>query len=158
MRTLRRNQQRMMYALQNGEVPIYNRDENGEIIYEHYEDGDGNIIYYLDENGNKIPSETGETEIKFSEPVLFFANINNKLNEVVWAEYGIDDSTKFSQIVADKGVLPLKAGSIIWKKSEIGYKDESQTIIDSTSCDYIVKGVADEGLSVDLFLLQRNLK
>lgn len=148
----------MKCALQIGEMPVYNRDENGEIIYEHYEDSDGNIIYYLDENGNKIPSETGETEIGFGEPVSFLANINNKLNEVVWAEYGIDDSTKFSQIVADKGVLPLQAGSIIWKKSEVGYKDEAQTIVDDTTADYVVKGVADEGLSVDLFLLQKNLK
>lgn len=136
----------MKYALQNAEIPIYQTDE------------DGNILYYEDSEGNKIPLETGETEIGFSEPVSFLANINNKLNEVVWAEYGIDDSTKFSQIVADKGVLPLKAGSIIWKKSEVGYKDEAQTIIDDTSCDYVVKGVADEGLSVDLFLLQKNLK
>ncbi|MCI8378611.1 MAG: hypothetical protein HFH72_08855 [Lachnospiraceae bacterium] len=146
MRTSRKNKQPMKYALQNAEIPIYQTDE------------DGNILYYEDSEGNKIPLETGETEIGFSEPVSFLANINNKLNEVVWAEYGIDDSTKFSQIVADKGVLPLKAGSIIWKKSEVGYKDEAQTIIDDTSCDYVVKGVADEGLSVDLFLLQKNLK
>lgn len=136
----------MKYALQNAEIPIYQTDE------------DGNILYYEDSEGNKIPLETGETEIGFGEPVPFLANINNKLNEVVWAEYGIDDSTKFSQIVADKGVLPLVAGSIIWKKSEVGYKDEAQTIIDSASCDYVVKGIADEGLSVDLFLLQKNLK
>lgn len=146
MRTLLKNKQKMKYALQNAEIPIYQTDE------------DGNILYYEDSEGNKIPLETGETEIGFGEPVPFLANINNKLNEVVWAEYGIDDSTKFSQIVADKGVLPLVAGSIIWKKSEVGYKDEAQTIIDSASCDYVVKGIADEGLSVDLFLLQKNLK
>lgn len=146
MRTLRKNKQSMKYALQNVEIPIYQTDE------------DGNILYYEDSEGNKIPFETGETEIGFGELVPFLGNINNKLNEVVWAEYGIDDSTKFSQIVADKGVLPLKAGSIIWKKSEVEYKDEAQTIIDDTTADYVVKGVADEGLSVDLFLLQKNLK
>lgn len=37
MRTIRKNQQSMKYALQIGEVPIYNRDENGEIIYEQNE-------------------------------------------------------------------------------------------------------------------------
>lgn len=146
MRTLRKNQQSMKYALQNAEIPIYQTDE------------DGNIIYYEDSEGNKIPLETGETEIGYSEPVSFLANINNKLNEVVWAEYGVDNSTNYAQIVAAKGVLSLKAGGIIWKKSEVGYKDEEQTIIDDTTADYVVKGVADEGLSVDLFLLQRNLK
>lgn len=146
MRTLLKNKQKMKYAIQNAEIPIYQTDE------------DGNIIYYEDSEGNKIPLETGETEIGFSEPVSFLANINNKLNEVVWAEYGVNNSTNYAQIVASKGVLPLKAGSIIWKKSEVGYKDEAQTIIDDTTADYVVKGVADEGLSVDLFLLQRNLK
>lgn len=136
----------MKYAIQNAEIPIYQTDE------------DGNILYYEDSEGNKIPLETGETEIGFSEPTSFFANINNKLDEVAWREYGIDNSTNYAQIVASKNVLPLKAGSIIWKKSEVGYKDEAQTIISENSCDYVVKGVADEGLSVDLFLLQRNLK
>lgn len=143
MRTLRKNKQFMKYALQIGEVPIYQTDE------------DGNIIYYVDSEGNKIPLETGETRIGYSDPVSFLDNINNKLDEVTWKEYGIDDTTKFAQIVVQKNSLPLQVGSIIWKKSEVGYKDG---MIDETSCDYTVKGVADEGLSVDLFLLQRNLK
>ncbi len=134
----------MKYAIQIGEVPIYQTDE------------DGNILYYEDSEGNKIPLETGETEIGYSEPVPFWANISNKLNEVVWAEYGIDNSTNYAQILADKDVLPLKAGSVIWKKSEVGRK-ESGSVDDSTA-DYVVKGVADEGQDFDLFLLQRNLK
>lgn len=146
----------MYYALQIGEVPIYNRDENGEIIYENYEDSDGNIIYILDENGNKIPQETGEYEIEYSEPVEFLANINNKLNEVVWESYGIDNSTNYAQIISAKDELPLKSGSVIWKKSEVGRKESGS--VDDTTSDYVVKGVADEGLSIDLFLLQRNLK
>lgn len=146
MRTLRRNQQSMKYALQNAEIPIYQTDN------------DGNILYCEDRDGNKVPMDTGETKLGYSKPVLFFANINNKLNEAVWKEYGIDDSTKFAQIVVSKNALPLQAGSIIWKKSEVGYKDEEQTIVDDTTADYTVKGVADEGLSIDLFLLQKNVK
>lgn len=143
MRTLRKNKQSMKYSLQIGEVPIYQTDE------------DGNIMYYVDSDGNKIPLETGETQIGYSDPVPFLANINNKLDEVTWREYGVDDTTKFAQLVVQKDSLPLQVGSIIWKKSEVEYKDG---MIDETSCDYTVKGVADEGLSVDLFLLQRNLK
>ena len=52
----------------------------------------------------------------------------------------------------------LKAGSVIWKKSEVGYKDDVKTIVDETTADYTVKGIADEGMSEDLFLLQRNVK
>ena len=144
--TLKTNQQQMCYSLQEGEIPIYETDS------------DGNIVYYVDEEGNKIPLETGETAIGYSKPKNFFANITNKLNEVVWQDYGIDDSTNYAQIIVSKGMLPLKAGSVIWKKSKIGYKDETQTIPDESTADYVVKGVADEGLSEDLFLLKRNVK
>lgn len=146
MMTLLANKQEMKYSLQDGQIPIYETDE------------DGNIIYYTDSEGNQIPIETGEYTTGYSQPVSFFANINNKLNEVVWQDYGVDDSTNFAQLIVSKGELPLKAGSVIWKKSEVGYKDEAKTIVDIATSDYTVKGVADEGMSEDLFLLQRNVK
>ena len=144
--TLQANKQKMRYSLQGEKVPIYETDE------------DGNIIYYEDADGNRIPLETGEYETGYSKPVSFFANINNKLNEVVWQDYGIDNSTNYAQIVASKDELPLKVGSVIWKKSEVCYKDDDRTIVDETTADYTVKGIADEGMSEDLFLLQRNVK
>ena len=146
MMTLQSNKQAMKYSLQGERIPIYETDENG------------NIIYYTDSDGNKIPIETGEPTIGYSQPILFFANINNKLNEVVWQDYGIDNSTNYAQIITSKGELPLKVGSVIWKKSEVGYKDDEKTIVDETTADYTVKGIADEGMSEDLFLLQRNVK
>lgn len=146
MMTLAANQQKMYYSLQAGEVPVYETDE------------EGNVIYFEDDDGNKFPLETGETTTGYTKPTEFSACINNKLNEVVWQDYGIDDSTNYAQILASKGSLPLKAGSVIWKKSEIGYKDEAHTIPDESTADYVVKGVADEGLSEDLFLLKRNVK
>lgn len=76
----------------------------------------------------------------------------------MWQDYGIDDSTNYAQIITSKGELPLKVGSVIWKKSKVGYKDDDKTIVDETTADYTVKGIADEGMSEDLFLLQRNVK
>ena len=146
MMTLQSNKQKMQYSLQDGRIPIYETDE------------DGNIIYYTDSEGNQIPIETGEYTTGYSQPIPFFANINNKLNEVVWKDFGIDDSTNYAQIIASKDELPLKVGSVIWKKSEVGYKDDDKTIVDETTADYTVKGIADEGMSEDLFLLQRNVK
>lgn len=144
--TLASNKQKMFYSLQDDEIPIY----------ESYTDEEGNVIYITDDDGNKI--ETGETTIGYTKPVEFKANITNKLNEVVWQDYGIDDSTNYAQIIVSKSALPLKAGSVIWKKSEIVYKDDDNTIPDESSADYTVKGVADEGLNEDLFLLKRNVK
>ncbi len=146
MRTLNKNKQKMYYANQDRDVPIYETDD------------DGNILYFEDAEGNKYPYDTGETKPGYSDAVEFFANISNKLDEVKWAEYGIDNSANYAQIVADKGKLPLKSGSVIWKKSQVGYQDLAKTVVDETTSDYVVKGVADEGLSVDLFLLQKRVK
>ena len=84
--TLASNKQKMYYSLQDGQIPIY----------ESYTDEEGNIIYITDDDGNKI--ETGETTIGYTKPVEFKANITNKLNEVVWQDYGIDDSTNYAQL------------------------------------------------------------
>lgn len=131
----------MKYALQIGEVPIYNRDENGEIIYEHYEDSDGNIIYYLDENGNKIPSETGEYEVGYSEPHEFFGNIAMSGGEAEAVEYGIDVSAYDATLVMEKGVLPIDETSLIWFEGEVGYTDASMTHTDGHTADYKVLAV-----------------
>lgn len=146
MLTLASNKQSMKYSLQGERVPIYETDENG------------NIVYYTDSDGNKIPIETGEYTTGYLQPIPFIANINNKLNEVVWKDYGIDDSTNYAQLITSKNELPLKVGSVIWKKSEVGYRDNENTIVDETTADYTVKGIADEGMSEDLFLLRRNVK
>ena len=137
------NKQKMKYSRQGQRIKVYERDD------------EGNIRYYIDGDGNKIPLIADE-KIGFSEPVEFWANISNKLSEVLVKEFGIDDSSTYVQIVTDKGYLPIKAGDMVWKKSEVGY--DSDGLVDSTTADYICKGVADEGLTVDLFLLQKVVK
>ena len=112
----------------------------------------------MDEDGNKIPEVTGEPIETYTEPVIFYSSISNKFSEANAKEFGIDDSTYYAQLVTDKNAFPLVEGALIWKRSEVGYKDNNKTIIDSTSADYIVKGVADEGLTVDLYLLRKNVK
>lgn len=137
------NKQLMKYSQHGQKVTIYEKDD------------DGNIKYYVDGDGNKIPLIADE-KVGFSEPKEFYANISNKLSEVLVKEFGVDDSSTYVQIVTDKGYLPLKAGDVVWKKSEAGYDDDG--LVNSTTADYEVKGVADEGLTVDLFLLQKIVK
>lgn len=137
------NKQEMRYSQHGQKVTIYEKDDNG------------NIKYYVDGDGNKIPLIADE-KVGFSEPKEFYANISNKLSEVLVKEFGVDDSSTYVQIVTDKGYLPLKAGDVVWKKSKVGYDDSG--LVDSTTADYEVKGVADEGLTVDLFLLQKVVK
>lgn len=141
------NKQKMTYAIKdkNKRVPVYKLNKDG-------------TIKYIEVDGKPTPVETGEYTTGYKTPVVFFSSISNKLSEALIKEFGVDNSTNFVQIVADKGRLPLKVGSLVWKKSDVKYKDKDKTIIDDTSCDYVVKGVADEGLTVDLFLLQKNVK
>lgn len=136
------NKQKMFYAKQIGQVPVYDTDEDGN-------------LKYIDVDGNKVPIETGEYTTGYDVPVPFYSSISNKLSESLIKEFGVDNSTNFVQIVDDKGNLPLSVGDLVWKKSAVQYK---AAMVDKTSCDYIVKGVADEGLTVDLFLLQKNVK
>lgn len=137
------NKQLMKYSQHGQKVTIYEKDD------------DGNIKYYVDGDGNKIPLIADE-KVGFSEPKEFYANISNKLSEVLVKEFGVDDSSTYVQIVTDKGYLSLNAGDVVWKKSEIVYDEDG--LVDSTTADYEVKGVADEGLTVDLFLLQKVVK
>lgn len=137
------NKQKMQYSRQGQRVIIYERDD------------DGNVKYYVDTDENKIPLVADE-KIGFSEPVEFKANISNKLSEVLVKEFGIDDSSTYVQIVTDKGYLPLKSGDIVWKQSKVEH--DSDGLVDPLTADYTVKGVADEGLTVDLFLLQKVVK
>lgn len=157
MRTILKNKQSMKYALQIGEVPIYNRDENGEIIYEHYEDSDGNIIYYLDENGNKIPSETGEYEIGYSNPVDFLSSIAMSGGEAEAVEFGLSTSDYEATLLCEKGVYPIAEGSLIWTKSEVGYKDTGNTVVDGNTADYSVIKVS-ESLNFVKYVLKAVVK
>lgn len=157
MRTLLKNKQSMKYALQIGEVPIYNRDENGEIIYEYYEDSDGNIIYYKDENGNKIPSETGEYEIGYSEPVFFLSSLAMSGGEAEAQEFGLSTSDYNATLLCQKGAYPIVEGSLIWTKSEVGYKDTNNEIIDHVSADYEVIKVS-ESLNFVKYVLKAVVK
>ena len=146
------NKQQMKYSLQGQKITIYKKDEDGNIQYEGYTDSDGNFIPYLDVNGDKIPIILKEV-VGYSEPKIFNANISNKLSEVLIREFGVDDSSSYCQIVTDKGYLPLDVGDLVWKKSNV--ETDKDGLVDKNSADYIVKGVADEGLTVDLFLLQK---
>lgn len=166
MRTLRKNQQFMKYALQIGEVPKFETDENGNIRYEVYTDSDGNEFPILDENGNKIPMFTGEYEMLYGEPIEFMGNIAMSGGEAEAVEYGLSIEQYSAVIVAERGAIPISEGAIIWYASEPKYKyngDEvsvdinDQTIhgkfAERTSADFqVVK--KSTSLNVDKFILE----
>lgn len=152
MRTARKIKQRMFYSLPTTETPVYERDSEGNIIYESYTDMQGNVIYILDDNGNKIPIMTGNVVQGYSEPVEFLNGISGRLSEALIASFGIDDSSMYAQMEYIKGQYPFVEGTLIWKKSEVQYIDGK---IDKTSADYEIVGILDEYPNVWSCLLKR---
>lgn len=133
----------MYYALQGESFPVYETDE------------EGNILYYTDKDGNKYPMSTGEVQTGYGQPVEFKANINGKLHDIIIRAFGADNSSNYAQIVDQKGRLPFEIGTRIWRKSEVRFKDKAKTIVDGDSADYVVRGILDEGLNEDMFYLQK---
>ena len=134
----------MKYSLQDGRVPIYERDENGDIVY-------------IEVDGQKIPVETGEYETGYSAPVDFMGNISMSGGEAEAKEFGMDIGDFDAVIVLEKDAVPLTETSIIWHTSPVKYKDEQNTIVDSKSADYAVKRVSPS-LNFTKVLLQRIVK
>lgn len=128
------NKQAMKYSLQGQTVTIYERDEDGNILY--YTDSDGNP--YLDDNGNKIPKVL-EEKTGFSEPVDFKANIAFSGGEAQTKEYGFDTADFDAVLLTDKEKYPLQKGDLIWLDNEPTYTDEG--LIDETTADFTVVGV-----------------
>ena len=131
----------MKYSLQDGRVPIYERDENGDIVY-------------IEVDGQKIPVETGEYDTGYSAPVDFMGNISMSGGEAEAKEFGMDIGDFDAVIVLEKDAIPITETSIIWHTSPVKYKDEQNTIVDSKSADYAVKRVSPS-LNFTKVLLQR---
>lgn len=144
MRLLRKNMQPMKYSLQDGRVPIYERDENGDIVY-------------IEVEGKKVPVETGEYETGYSSPVDFMGNISMSGGEAEAKEFGMDIGDFDAVIVLEKDAIPITETSIIWHTSPVKYKDEQKTIVDAKSADYAVKRVSPS-LNFTKVLLQRIVK
>lgn len=145
MRTLRKNELRLFYSLFLENAPKYELDEEGHKIVDYYDD-DGNPIYL----------ETGETEDTYDDPVEFWANIDGNVRETLMQEFGVINSPNYAQIVAKTGLYDFKVGTLIWKDSEIEYKEDGTP--DEASADYDVIGILDEQTDNTTFFLHKNVK
>lgn len=149
MRTLRRNQQKIKYALQIGEFPIFETDDDGAVKYD-----------------GETPLQTGKFEIAYSEPVPFLASISMSGGEAEAVEYGLSTADYSAVMITEKNAVPLTEGAIIWhtSKSEYKYGGEEISItvnnkpikskfVERTSADYIVMKKSPS-LNFDKYILQ----
>ena len=126
-RTARSNKQNMHYSLYSGTVPVYEVDEDG-------------LPLYIEVDGEQVRVEAGTQAARYTTPVPFVANISSELNEMHMKAWGVDQSSIYSEIVCQKGYLPLDVGAIIWRTSPITYDEDDNAFIKTDDGKYIVVG------------------
>lgn len=139
MRQLRRNKQKMFYSLYTEDVPIYAKDEEGNILTT---DVDGVEVSVVDSYVSA-----------YTEAVEFKANISFDSGETRLAEYGLNVGDYNAVISADKGVLPFDEQTLIWHNSEPEYKDG---VIVPESADYRIIAVKTS-LNEERFILKKRV-
>lgn len=159
-RTARRNRQKMYYSIPDGTTPLYETDSEGNIIYEFYEGSNGEKIYYLDDEGQRIPRDTGETIIHYSEEVEFRGSLSSQLKDAIMRAWGSDNSKNYAVLVLAKNTKDANGelinfinGTRIWRKSIVKYMSDGSP--DGGSADYVVSGVLDEELNETSYYLTK---
>ena len=139
MRQLRRNKQKMFYALYTEEVPIYATDDEGNILTTEV---DGEMVQVVDSYVSG-----------YTEAVEFKANISFDSGETRMAEYGLNVGDYNAVISADKGTLPFDEQTLIWHNSEPEYNNEA---VVPESADYRVIAIKTS-LNEERFILKKRV-
>lgn len=146
MRVTSRDKKKLKYALYEGKRPAYKLDENGNPI-----------VAYVTKEGVEIYVETGEPEISYSYPVVFYASISFSGGEVLTTEFGLDVSNYDATLVLPKNSIEIAENSLIWFESDVAYKDMAETKIDPNSADYRIIKITPS-INYDKYLLERIVK
>lgn len=125
MRSLKKNQQKLFFSQFSETVTIYQRDEDGNIVY-------------IEVDGERIPVILGEVA-GYSEPKEFYANIAMSGGEAEAREYGVSTSDYEAVLVATDKSLPISETSRIWHTTEP--KINADGTVDGDSADYSVLAV-----------------
>jgi len=148
MRTSRKNKQKMYFANYDSATTLYERDSEGNIIYETYTDSDGTVYTYA--------KELGVSTAGYHDAQEMYANISMSGGDAQAREYGMDVSQYSAIIICSVGAYDIDEKSLIWFKNEVGYKDAEQTEIDPKTADYRVIKVSPS-LNYVKYILQRNV-
>ncbi len=125
MRSLKKNQQRLQYSTYADRITIYERDEDGNIIY-------------VDIDGEQVPVIAGEIA-GYNMPVIFFANIAMSGGESEAKEYGVNSTDYEAVIVTTDKSLLIDELSLIWHTTEPVL--DTAGLVDADSADYKVIAV-----------------
>lgn len=125
MRSLKKNQQKLFFSQFSEAVTIYQRDEDGNIVY-------------IEVDGERIPVILGEVA-GYSEPKEFYANIAMSVGEADAREYGFDIGSYEAVLVTTDKSLPISETSRIWHTTEPKINTDGR--VDGDSADYSVLAV-----------------
>lgn len=139
MRTNRKNKQKLLYSLQGDNVPIYETDDEGNIVYEEID-------------GEQVPVETGESFTGYQAPVIFYGNLSFYTGWNYPGVWGVTLNNADAILLMDKNELPIDETSRIWFQSKPQtktvqvYDDEKGemieiTVTDADSADFSVSRI-----------------
>lgn len=140
MRTLKRNRQKMFYSLAGAKAPVYELDEEGNIVY-------------IEIDGVMTPVETGEFKTSYSKPEQFWGTLASQLENAIVRAWGNDSSNNYAVLIVGKHELDFfENGTRIWLYSPIRYNADGT--VNEDSADYEVAGIMREELHETSFYLQ----
>lgn len=136
----------MLFANYKDAEPIYEKDEDGNIIYETYYDTDGTEYTY--------PVEIGLSQVGYTSPQKMKGNIVFSGGETEAKEFGLDASDYTAILICPKDAYDINETSLIWFKNEVGYKDIEHTEIEPNTADFrVVK--CSPSLNYDKYALRK---
>lgn len=130
MRSLRKNTQPLHYATYSEEIKVYQRDENGDIIY-------------IEVDGERIPVEIGSAP-GYNTPVLFYANISAGKGDAQADVFG--SNVDYTRTISTTDMTcPIDELSLIWIESEPQYNPDGT--VNADSADYKVAAYPAKSLN-----------
>ena len=129
MRTPKRVKQKMYVAYYHEGEPLYDRDEEGNIIYDTMPDGE------------EIPRQIGETPAGYDAPTEFFNSITGELTEDELQAFG-SEAKGMAKMTFKRDEFNFTVGDLIWKESEVRYVEG---VVDESSADYRIIGIQKTG-------------
>lgn len=140
MRQLSQNKKTLYYANFEGNVPIYARDSQGNILVQEI---DGESVKVVESYVNRYGMATA-----------FKANISYNSGDTEIAEYGLNTSDYHAIISANKGELPFDERTLIWDDSDPLY--DAKGDIRPESADYRVVAIKTS-LNEERFILKKRV-
>ena len=130
MRTPKRVKQRLKVAFYHDGEPLYERDSEGNIIYDTMPDG------------ASVPRVIGETPAGYDDPIEFWNSITGTLTDDELQAFGVE-AQNVAKMTFKKDEYDFAIGDLIWKNSEVQYDDYGKIV--AQSADYRVIGIQDTG-------------